>query len=202
MRKRRRVEFERDVAGVAVPTGRSHREAANNSVMGNAAAIGLCGSTAVALTGAGADLGVLDRRSITTRDCQPYHDAQGLSVADAEKLIAAAYDRAVANATDGLRALVESLDERVRVAGISFKEYRLAPSLEVRLRSHPMCHGAEGEMTRDALWAACEALGLEVHAVPPDAVDARAEQAGKLVGAPWRKEHKLAATAALSALGL
>jgi hypothetical protein len=40
-----------------------------------------------------------------------------------------------------------------------------------------------------------------VHAAPPGTIDARAEAAGKLVGAPWRKEHKLAATAALAALG-
>jgi hypothetical protein len=173
---------------------------ANNSVMGREAAIGLCGSTAVVLTGAGADLGVLARRAITTRDCQPYHDAQGLPIGEAEKLITAAYDRAVAHATDDLGELLASLDQTVRIAGISFKEYRLASSLEVRLRSHPMCHGAEGEMTRDALWAACEALGLQVHAAPADTIDPRAETAGKLIGAPWRKEHKLAATAALAAL--
>lgn len=164
------------------------------------AVIGLAGSTAVTLTGVGADLGVLDRRAIRTRDCQPYHDAQGLPIGQAEKLIADAFDRAVARATDDVRALIDGLDRDVAMAGISFKEYRLPSSIEVRLRSHPMCHGAEGEMTRDALWAACEALGLHVHASPADAIDPRAEGVGKVIGAPWRKEHKLAATAALGAL--
>lgn len=168
--------------------------------MGTVAVIGLCAGTAVMLTGTGNDLGVLDRRAIQTRDCQPYHDAQGLPIVDAERLIAEAFDRAIGHATDGLRELIEDLEADVRVAGINFKEYKMPSSVEVRLRSHAMCHGAEGEMTRDALWAACEALGLAVHAAPFDVIDPRAESVGKLLGPPWRKEHKLAASAALAAL--
>jgi hypothetical protein len=40
-----------------------------------------------------------------------------------------------------------------------------------------------------------------VHAEPPSEIPARIDAVGKLVGAPWRKEHKLAALAALAALG-
>jgi len=163
------------------------------------AVIGLCGSTAVTLTGVGADLGVLDRRKITTRDCQPYHEAQGLPVDEAERLIADALARATQNAVADLRALIDEVGAP-RGVGISFKEYRLSSSLEKRLASHAMCHGAEGEMTRDALWAACEALALPVHAAPFDVIDPRADGVGKMIGAPWRKEHKLAASAALAAL--
>lgn len=185
---------------IEVCATRVHHREANNAEMGTAVVIGLCASTAVALTGRGPDLGVLERRAIQTRDCQPYHDAQGLPIADAEHLIAEAFARAVAHATDGLRELIEDLDADVRVAGLCFKEYKMPSSIEVRLRSHAMCHGAEGEMTRDALWGACEALGLAVHAAPYDVIDQRAAAVGKVIGPPWRKEHKLAATAALAAL--
>src|SRR5207302_1205475 len=103
-----------------------------------------------------------------------------------------------------LRTLVADMaaqDVAVVGAGLSFKEYRMPTSIEVRLRSHAMCHGAEGMMTCDALWAACEDLGLPVHAEPPGPVPTAINAAGKQLGAPWRKEHKLAAIAALAALG-
>jgi hypothetical protein len=167
------------------------------------AVVGLAGGTAVTLTGVGDDLGVLDRRKIQTRDSQPYHEAQGMPIAKAERIIADAFDRAVGHATDDLGALLVDVRGRgfeVSLVGISFKAYRLSSSIEARLRSHAMCHGAEGEMTRDALWAACEALGLSVHAEPPGEIPARVDAAGKAIGAPWRKEHKLAALAALAAL--
>src|SRR4029077_14086806 len=112
-------------------------------------------------------------------------------------------ERAVQHATDDLRALIDELAEQdVRVAGtaLAFKHYKLSSSLEARLRSHAMCPGAEGEMTRDALSAACEALGLHAHVAPFDVIDPRAEAAGKAIGPPWRKEHKQAASAALTAL--
>jgi hypothetical protein len=164
----------------------------------------LCGSTAVTLTGVGTDLGVLDRRKITTRDSQPYHEAQGMPIAKAEKLIADAFERAVRNATKDLQAVIDDVRAKgfdVPAAGISFKTYRMPDSIEVRLRSHAMQHGGEGELTRDALMAACESLGLTVHAEPPGEIPSRIDAAGKLIGAPWRKEHKLAAVAALAALG-
>jgi hypothetical protein len=167
------------------------------------AVIGLCGSTAVTLTGVGADLGVLDRRKIRTRESQPYHEAQGLPIDKAERLIAEAMERAIAQATHDLGALVDELrtqDVRVVGSAIAFKHYRLASSLAARLRSHAMCHGAEGEMTRDALSAGCEALGLHVYVAPFDVIDPRTEAAAKAIGAPWRKEHKQAASAALAAL--
>lgn len=167
--------------------------------MASSVVIGLSSSTAVTLTGVGADLGVLDRRSIKTRDCQPYHDAQGLPIAKAERLIADALERATQHAIADLSALIAEVGPPSG-AGIAFKQYRLSSSIEARLRSHAMCHGAEGEMTRDALWAACEALGLAVHAAPFDVIDPRAEGVGKVIGAPWRKDHKLAASAALAAL--
>src|SRR5690349_17333682 len=108
------------------------------------AIVGLAGTTAVTLTGGGADLGVIDRRTITVRDSQPYHDAQGLDLEAATRIIDDAFARAVANAVDALRALSAELAEKdvaIIGAGLSFKEYTLPSAIEVRLRSHPMCHG-------------------------------------------------------------
>jgi hypothetical protein len=56
-------------------------------------------------------------------------------------------------------------------------------------------------MTREALCAACDSFGIEVLEVPVDSsLDPRVEGVGKLIGAPWRKDHKAAAGAALRAL--
>ena len=167
-------------------------------------AIGLHGRTAVALTGVGADLGLVARTEVRTRESQPFHDAQTMALADAERLIARAEDEAIERATADLRVLVDELAGRglqVVAAGIAGKAYRLPSSLEATLRSHPLCHAAEGKMTNDALVAACGALGLEVVMLTGGAIADRVDAAGKLVGPPWRKEHKLAATAALDALG-
>jgi hypothetical protein len=170
------------------------------------AVVGLYGRVAVTLTGAGADLGVLDRRDVRTRESQPYHEAQGVSLDEAERLIAAALEQSTQRATSDLRGLVDHLAEdgvAVAAAGLVVSGYRLPATLAATLRSHPACHAAEGQMTRDALWAACDALGIEVVAVPAsEGIDARVEGVGKLLGAPWRKEQKLASTAALRALGV
>jgi hypothetical protein len=168
-----------------------------------AVALGLHGRTAVALTGAGDDLGVVLRGDVRTRESQPYHEAQALPLEDAERLNEAAAEAPATRATGDLRQIVDQLRadglEVVRV-GIVAKTYRLPSTLAAVLRSHPSCHAAEGRMTVDALLDACQRLGLEVVAHPEAAIDPRTEPVGKLVGPPWRKEHKIAATAALRAL--
>lgn len=172
--------------------------------MGKPIGIGLHGRTGVALTGVGDDLGLLARTEVRTRESQPFHDAQAMALADAERWIARAEDEAIERATADLRALVDELAGRglqVVAAGVAGKAYRLPSSLGATLRSHPLCHAAEGKMTNDALVAAGTALGLEVVVLTDGAIADRVETVGKLVGPPWRKEHKLAATAALAALG-
>lgn len=49
-----------------------------------------------------------------------------------------------------------------RAPGIVMSAYELPRTLGATLRSHPACHAAEGQMTRDALVSACESLGLRV----------------------------------------
>ena len=172
--------------------------------LGAPVAIGLQGRTAVALTGVGDDLGVVARTEVRTRESQPFHDAQAMPIDEAERRIARAEDEAIERATADLRKLVDDLTGqglRVVAAGVAAKAYRLPSSLAAILRSHPLCHAAEGKMTNDALAAAGTALGLEVVVLTDGSIADRVEAVGKLVGPPWRKEHKLAATAALAALG-
>ena len=157
----------------------------------------------MALTGVGDDLGVVARAAVRTRESQPFHDAQGMAIGEAERLIAAASDAAVERAAGDLRRLLDDLAERgLRVVGAAVvgREYKLPATLEATLRSHPACHAAEGQMTNEALTEACDVVGIEVTVMTDVAVSARAEGVGKLIGAPWRKEHKLAATAALRVL--
>ena len=54
-----------------------------------------------------------------------------------------------------------------------------------------------------ALLEAASHLGLRVSLVDPDqlAISAALDAAGKALGPPWQKDHKLAASAALLALG-
>jgi hypothetical protein len=89
------------------------------------------------------------------------------------------------------------------------------PPLEVILRSHPLIHAAEGEMYRDAVARACEALSLRVLRIPAKEMEARAVEAlgmnaaavrgklaglGKAAGRPWRSEQRECALAAWLAL--
>lgn len=162
------------------------------------AAVGIQGRVAVALTGVGEDLGVAARAVVRTRESQPYHDAKSLPLDEAERLIAAASEAAAERATGDLRRLVEELSTRgleVKRAGLVARRYRLPETLAATLRSHPSCHAAEGQMTVDALIEACNRLRIHIVAMPEPSIDPRVEQVGKLIGPPWRKEHKIAATA-------
>jgi hypothetical protein len=165
--------------------------------------LGLHGRTAVALTGVGDDLGVVVRADVRTRESQPFHDAEGLPLDQAEALIASALDAAIDRAAGDLAPIVEQVAAAgLELAGavVATKVYRLPATLEAILRSHASCHGAEGQMTGDALVAACERLGLAVTMTPDLDIDPKVEPVGKVLGPPWRKEHKIAATAALRAL--
>src|SRR4051812_48395503 len=162
-------------------------------------ALGLHGRTAVAVTGVGDDLGVVVRADVRTRESQPFHDAEGLPLDEAEALIAAAADAAADRAAGDLApivAQVEAMGLELVEAAVVTKAYRLPSTLEAILRSHTACHAAEGQMTGEALIAGCEQLGVAVTVTHDLDVDPRVEPVGKLIGAPWRKEHKIAATAA------
>jgi hypothetical protein len=137
---------------------------------------------------------------VRTRESQPFHDAEGLPIDQAETLIAAALDAAIDRAAGDLEPVVAQLTQdglELRGAVVVTKVYRLPATLDAILRSHTSCHAAEGQMTGEALVAACERLGIDVAVSADLDIDPRAEPIGKVLGPPWRKEHKIAATAAL-----
>ena len=93
---------------------------------------------------------------------QPYHDAVGLPLAEAEELVAqattAAYERAAAALAElaaGHQVVGAAI---VAGAGTVREDVPLARVLA----AHAMLHAAEGELYRDALADAADALGLPV----------------------------------------
>lgn len=170
------------------------------------ACIGLSAGTAVVLATA-APTTLVERGVVRTREGQPYHEAQGMPIDRAEPLIARRFDESCERATEDLRAILAAAKARgftVRRAAVVWREYRLPSSIESILRSHPLCHAAEGQMTREAIAAGCERCGLDVSLVLESDLDTGTAgldlvAIGRAAGPPWRKDHKQAATAAFLA---
>jgi hypothetical protein len=157
---------------------------------------------AVAVT-VGPDLTVVDRREIHVRNGQPYHLARSKPIAQARKIIDRANAEARERMLDGMRRLIDDLAPNELVAvGLVLGSFRLPSSLESLLASHPACHAAEGEMSREAVFAAADVLGLPVTGVRDRDIEVGTEMSalGRTLGPPWRKDHKLAATVAWLAL--
>jgi hypothetical protein len=136
-----------------------------------------------------------------------YHAATALSVPEAESLIErwarAAVDNAARGIAEVLRAAANASCDVVAASIVA--DVRNVPPLAVALRSHPLLHAGEGQLCREAIAEAAEEAGLVVHHVSPrgphkSALMDQAVALGRHAGPPWRKEHKLAAVAALTAL--
>jgi hypothetical protein len=138
---------------------------------------------------------------------QVYHAAAVLNVTEAELLVERWAGAALDNARRGIATVRRAAaDANCRLAAVSIVgEVRNLPPLAVVLRSHPLLHAAEGQLAREALAEAAEGEGLTVHRVSPHGTHdmdlaERVVDLGRAAGPPWRKEHKLAAVAALVAL--
>jgi hypothetical protein len=139
---------------------------------------------------------------------QAYHAAAGLNLAEAEALIErwarSAVDRAASGIADVRQAAAEAHCRLELVSIVA--EVRDLPALAVILRAHPLLHKAEGQLSRESIAEAAQAAGLAVHYVSPRSpqggpnIAERLAEFGRAAGSPWRKEHKLAAGAALMAL--
>ncbi len=107
---------------------------------------------------------------------------------------------------------------RARVLILPASPYdRLPDSLEEVLSSRPLTMAADGMLYRESLAAAAAGHGMEVRRYPRkadpmllaaeamriDAAEATTliDRLGREAGTPWRKDHKMAAAAALSVLG-
>jgi hypothetical protein len=167
---------------------------------------------------------VLERRRIELCDArdarskQPYHAAEPLEFAKAEKLINGCIASSQKLALQAVRAIVNDLGQQgthVTGAAVLCASGRALPELKAILASHALIHAAEGEMFRDVLAYACEQCGLSVTRIREREVwgttascvglsEVKLQQhlvrLGKLLGAPWTQDEKFATLAAWAAL--
>ena len=139
--------------------------------------------------------------------------ARTLSLADAMALV----ERVRASAARGARAGLEALAAAVPVpiASIAIRACpKLPPTTEERIADHRAQTVADSVMYREALATAAEARGWTVSwyerervfrdaavALGREDVDAVLHAMGRSSGPPWQAQHKLAAAAALAAMG-
>jgi len=179
----------------------------------------------VAVGACGAELRVVDRRRIELVDPddvawakQPFHAAHGLDAEDARDVVERAVASARRVAGRELRAALgraRESDHDVVACAVLVPEPMRDWSTEQILAVHFRMHKAEGVLFPDALSRAAAACGLRVVAIPekrsmeyagdslatpPAALAELIAGLGRSVGAPWGKDHKSAALAALVAL--
>ena len=171
------------------------------------------------------DLEVVDRRRMElVREGeaawarQPYHAAEELEARDAREMVQRGIQAALKNAAREMRAGVKRAQEgghQVASCAVLMGDPMPAWSVEEILAVHIRMHKAEGVLFREALARAATECGLRLVAIPekllqkeagwalassPGALSKRIAALGKSVGAPWGKDQKDAALAALIAL--
>jgi hypothetical protein len=142
---------------------------------------------------------------------QPYHQLEGLPLAEARRRLPRYEASAEALAREGLDALAaraRAAGADARAAGILEASGRAGATLEVILASHALIHAADGNHFRAALTRGCQALGLPVTRVPqreltgraaaalgktPDEMGTAVSGLGRGLGAPWGADQKGAA---------
>ncbi|MDE0167030.1 MAG: hypothetical protein OXL36_18175 [Bryobacterales bacterium] len=175
----------------------------------------------VTLAVAGASPVLLDRRRVELIDkglpSAPYHhEALSLDIDTAIDLVDRVRRSVAKHASAAISTLLATY--RAQVLILPSSPYDSLPdSLEEILNSRRLTLAADGMLYREALAEAAAELGMEVRRYPrktdPTALAAQAmgvevaevnsliAQFGREAGTPWRKDHKMAAAAALSVLG-
>ena len=146
----------------------------------------------------------------------PYHhEGLHLPIDEAEQVIR----RTRASVAEHCRRAVDGLKSVLRVDAIVIQESpypELPESVSQVFASRPLTNAADGMLYREELATQASAMRLAVHRFPRKSdqlgaaskalgcsasdVAAILTKFGKSVGPPWRKEHKLAAAAALCVL--
>jgi hypothetical protein len=139
--------------------------------------------------------------------------ARAISLPDAVALVARVREAAALGAREGLEALAAAVP--VPIARIAI---RMCPGLpsstEERIADNRAQTVADSVMYREALAAAAEARGWSVYwydreqvfrdaaaAIGRKDIKAFLDSMGRSIGPPWQARHKLAAAAALAAMG-
>ena len=164
---------------------------------------------------------LLDRRRVTLIDTSlpiaPYHhEAPALDIGSATALVNQVRRSVAEHARSAVSTVLETYPAHVLILPAS--PYQGLPdSLEEVLDSRPLTLVADGMLYRESLADAAAELGVEVRRysrkIDQKTLAARAmgveaaqvswllDQFGRVAGPPWRKDHKMAAAAALSVLG-
>jgi hypothetical protein len=167
---------------------------------------------------------VIERRRIaitipgTPGANQPYHFAEKLELAEAEKFIGDSFASAKRLALTAVRDVVAELhgrQYRVIGFGVLLASGRQLPLLAKILASHALIHAAEGEFFRQAFSKACEDLELSVTGFRERDLDECVQTTfgktatrigqqistlGRSLGPPWTTDQKTAALAGLLVL--
>jgi len=167
---------------------------------------------------------VLVRRRIELADPaiggskQPYHAAEGLALAAAEKLIRRCEEGSRKLALEAFRAAIAEVEKSGRNVvgcGLLLSSGRPLGDLADTLASHAKIHTADGEHFRDAIVHAAERCGLSITKVRErdvweraagkmrisvETFQTRIAAIGKTLGPPWRADEKLAAAVGCLAL--
>ena len=164
---------------------------------------------------------LVDRRRVELIDrslpSAPYHhEALGLDIGAAIDLVNRVRRSVAEHARTAISTLLTTCRAQVLILPASPYD-SLPDSLEEVLCSRPLTCAADGMLYRESLAEAAAQLGLEVRRYPrradPAVLAAEAmgvdvaevtsliARFGRQAGVPWRKDHKLAAAAALSVLG-
>lgn len=165
---------------------------------------------------------VLDRRRMELIENRwagaPYHAAEGMPRAQAERIVGEALEEVDRVTTAGMRTLIESERRAGRdLVACAIIASSLMPewSVDQILAVHVRMHKAEGTLFPEALAAAARACGVRAVSIPQRALWMRAEQVlqqplamiqagvarlGKTIGPPWGVDQKSAALAAMIAL--
>ncbi|MEM7305060.1 MAG: hypothetical protein AAF682_00250 [Planctomycetota bacterium] len=174
----------------------------------------------VTLTNRGGAPALLDRRRVELIDAElpvaPYHhEALEMEAEQAAELVAGVRRSVAKHAAAAIATMKAEFGADALVLPASPYD-GLPDALQDVLRSRPLTNAADGMLYREALAEAAADAGLRVCRYPRKAdpttlaakamgVDAQRIKAliadfGGQVGPPWRKDHKLAAAAALSEL--
>ena len=164
---------------------------------------------------------LLDRRRVELIDkglpSAPYHhEALELDIDAAIDLVNRVSRSVAEHANAAISTMMATYRAQVLILPSSPHD-SLPDSLQGILNSRPLTLAADGMLYREALAKAAAELGMEVRRYPrktdPTVLAAEAmgvdaaevtsliAQFGREAGTPWRKDHKMAAAAALSVLG-
>jgi hypothetical protein len=167
---------------------------------------------------------VMERRRIAITAAapgskQPYHFAEKLGQAKAEKFLADCFVATEGLAAAALQKVVADLRDRgycVDDCAVILASGRPLPDLAKILASHALIHAAEGEFFREVIRRACASLGLSVTGLRERDLEQCARTAfgstasrmrqridaiGRSLGPPWTADQKAATLAALIVLG-